>query len=235
MLADSIPRETLRVSEETSTIESGAADRLIFFSDAVVAIAITLLALELPVPEGNTVHEFWASAHKNDDHYTSFLISFVVISLAWSAHHHAFRYVERSDSRLRTLNMAWLLMIVLNPFATRMLTSGGHSDLHTNALRFGFYALLQVLSNAAFLAMIHHMISHRLQAADTPPMLVREADWQVYGLTLGFGLSIPVFFLTTRGWILWIVIPVAVGQLHRYRRRRAVNDAAAAETRQSAD
>ena len=56
--------------------ESRAAERPTFFSDAVVAIAITLLAIELPVPEGGTVSEFWSSVRSDAGHYAAFLISF---------------------------------------------------------------------------------------------------------------------------------------------------------------
>ena len=63
--------------------ESRAADRLNLFSDAVVAIAITLLAIELPLPEGSTVHLFWASVRHEAGHYAAFLISFFAIAAAW--------------------------------------------------------------------------------------------------------------------------------------------------------
>ncbi|HEX3309467.1 MAG TPA: TMEM175 family protein [Streptosporangiaceae bacterium] len=109
--------------------ESRAADRLNLFSDAVVAIAITLLAIELPVPEGGTVPLFWESVRHNGSHYAAFLISFFVIAAAWRDHHDIFRYLTRVDSRLRMLNFGWLLMIVLNPFATRLLTAPGHDTL----------------------------------------------------------------------------------------------------------
>lgn len=64
--------------------EERATDRLIFFTDAVVAIAITLLALELPVPSGRNVSEFWRSVREHHDEYLAFLISFFVISASWS-------------------------------------------------------------------------------------------------------------------------------------------------------
>jgi hypothetical protein len=48
----------------------------------------------------------------------AFLISFFAIAVAWRDHHDIFKYVRRVDSRLRTLNTFWLLMTVLNPFAT---------------------------------------------------------------------------------------------------------------------
>lgn len=199
--------------------EARATDRLMLFTDAVAAIAITLLAIELPVPTGSTVREFLRSVRHEDGHYLAFLISFFVIAAAWSHHHDVFRYVRRTDSRLRTFNMGWLMMIVLIPFATKLLTASGPSTLGTHALRFGFYALLQVLTAGFLLAMVHHMTSHRLLLAATP-QAITDVDWQSYGLMLGFGLSIPVFFFTTSAWVLWIAVPLVAGQLSRLQHRR---------------
>jgi len=75
--------------------DSRAAERLTFFSDAVVAIAITLLAIDLPVPDGGTVSAFWMSVKHDDGHYAAFLISFAVIAAAWSDHHELFAYARR--------------------------------------------------------------------------------------------------------------------------------------------
>ena len=66
--------------DDETDYDARAADRLILFSDAVVAIAITLLAIDLPLPEGGTVSEFWASVRHDSTHYLAFLISFFVIA-----------------------------------------------------------------------------------------------------------------------------------------------------------
>jgi uncharacterized membrane protein len=199
--------------------ESRAVDRLTVFSDAVVAIAITLLAIDLPVPEGGTVAELWTSVQRNAGHYAAFLISFAVIAASWSNYHGIFWYAKGADARLRAFNTAWLLMIVLNPFATRMLTTRGQQTLDAHALRFGFYALLQVLASVALFAMLRHMIS-RGQAPDAPPPVVTSRTWASYGLMLGFGLSIPVFFATTYAWLLWIITPMLMAWLRRLQRRK---------------
>jgi uncharacterized membrane protein len=207
-------------------VESGAraTERLTFFSDAVVAIAMTLLAIELPVPEGGTVHEFWTSVKHDDGHYVAFLIGFAVIAAAWSDHHDLFRYVVGIDARLRLLNFGWLLSIVLNPFATKLLIVSGQS-LNTHALRFGFYALLQVLESSMVYAMLRHLTARRL--VDAPRRVIDSMTRKSYGLILGFGLSIPVFFVTTYGWLLWIAGPVVVGELRRRQRRNGSGPAPA--------
>jgi uncharacterized membrane protein len=208
------------VSDDETESGAQAAERLTFFSDAVVAIAITLLAIDLPVPEGSTFSKFWASVGHDDGHYAAFLISFAVIAAAWFDHHDLFRYVRGTDARLRVLNMCWLLTIVLNPFATKLLINSGHS-LSVHALRFGFYALLQVLESAMLYAMLRHLIARRL--ADPPRPVVESMTRKTYSLILGFGLSIPVFFVTTDGWLLWLAGPVLAGlfrQRHRQTRRR---------------
>jgi uncharacterized membrane protein len=204
------------VSDGERDYEVRAVDRLIFFSDAVVAIAITLLAIDLPVPTGDTVSEFWSSVQNNAGHYAAFLISFLAISAAWSHHHDIFRYATRMDSRLRTLNTAWLLIIILMPFATKLLTSQGNKNLYVHALRFGFYSLLQALVSAVLLVMLRHMTSHD-QAPGIPEPVVIDNAWQTYGLLVGFGVSIPVFFVTPYGWAAWFVGPLLVHRLYRFR------------------
>jgi len=198
--------------------DARAAERLTFFSDAVIAIAMTLLAIELPVPEGHTVHDFWKSVEHDAGHYAAFLISFVAIAAAWNSHHDIFRYVRRVDTRVRTLNTSWLLMIVLTPFATRLVTTGGSA---TTALRFGFYALVQLLDSALLLTLLRHMIALR-ELAGVPREVLAAWTWRNYSPMLAFGLSIPVFFVTNYGWVLWFAIPMALARLHRasaHRRR----------------
>ena len=204
------------MSDDERDSGAKAAERLTFFSDAVVAIAITLLAIDLPVPEGITLSEFLTSVRHDDGHYLAFLISFAAIAAAWFDHHDLFRYVRGTDARLKVLNMWWLLSIVLNPFATKLLVVSGQS-LSVHALKFGFYALLQVLESAMLYAMLRHLIACRL--ADPPRPVVDSLTRKSYSLVLGFGLSIPVFFATTDGWLLWIAGPVLAGLLrHRHRR-----------------
>jgi uncharacterized membrane protein len=188
---------------------SRGVERLSLFSDAVMAIAITLLAIELPLPSGDSATVLWSSVRHEDGHYIAFLISFYVIAVSWNDHFDLFRCLEKVDARLRMLNAAWLLMIVLNPFATRLLTTRGHDDLYAHAMRFGFYALLQVLDALLLLAMVRHMRS-RQQAPDTPPDVVVGIVHTEAAQLLGFGLSIPLLFVTGYAWILWFAVPVVI-------------------------
>jgi len=201
-------------------LNSRAADRLTAFADAVVAIAITLLALDLPVPTGSDIHQFWASARADDPRYLAFLISFGAIASAWSQHHDLFRYDRGTDGRMRTYHLAWLLMIVLIPYATRLLTTTDHDNLVIHGLQWGSYSLVQALESGALLLMAHRMTARGLLEPDTPPRVVAHATGQSYGTMLGFGLSIPVFFVTENGWVVWIVIPLFVRLIRAHLHRR---------------
>lgn len=104
-------------------------ERLVFFSDAVFAIAITLLALEvrLPVEAANlsdrqlltSLLEIWPK-------YLSFIISFLVIGNFWIAHHHRFSLITRYDSRLLLLNLLVLMSIAFIPFPTSVISENGN-------------------------------------------------------------------------------------------------------------
>jgi uncharacterized membrane protein len=205
-------------------LNSRAADRLTAFADAVVAIAITLLALDLPIPAGSNVHQFWASAQADDSRYLAFLISFWSIAAAWSQHHDLFRYDRGTDGRMRTYHLAWLLMIILIPYATRLLTTTDHDNLVIHGLQWGFYSLVQAVESGALLLMAHRMTARGLLEPDTPPRVIAHATGQSYGTMLGFGLSVPVFFFTENGWVVWIVIPIFVRLIReRLHRRQAAS------------
>jgi uncharacterized membrane protein len=208
------------VADEEAGIGSRASDRLITFTDAVVAIAITLLALDLPVPTGRTVAGLWASVMSDSGQYLAFLISFIAIAGGWSQHHELFRYARSTDGRMKSLHLAWLLTIIILPFATKLLFDRETIDQGVRALHWGFYALVQFLESAALFAMVRRMVSHDMLVPGTPPLVVAGVTGQSLGLMLGFGLSIPLFFATSYAWALWIAAPLLSREVRRRLRAR---------------
>jgi len=95
---------------------------VLFFSDAIVAIAITLLALDLKiqVPKGKilTFADLIAPWHK----YLAFILSFVNIAGFWRTHHDFFVHINKMDDRIFGFNILWLFFIVTLPFATSVLS-----------------------------------------------------------------------------------------------------------------
>ncbi|MDO9378375.1 MAG: TMEM175 family protein [Nocardioidaceae bacterium] len=103
-----------------------SSERLVFFTDAVVAIAITLLVLPLvdAVPEaaGASTGALDLIVEQSTQIY-SFLLSFVVIARLWLVHHRLFADVGAVTGPLLWWNMAWLLTIVVLPFPTELVGS----------------------------------------------------------------------------------------------------------------
>ena len=204
-------------------VEHGAAERLTFFTDAVAAIALTLLALELPVPEGFSPDDLWHSVLQNSDEYLAFAISFVVIAAHWSTHHDLFRWVVRVDDGLRRLNFWWLLTIVLVPFVSKLLSEpGGTPDGTPDTslpLRFAAYAAVQVAANVVFQLMVRRMAAQHLVRTDIPPGLLARIRRGAVVLGTSFAVSIPLFLVWDRAWLTWIILPVLNHLWQRVRRR----------------
>jgi uncharacterized membrane protein len=96
-------------------------ERILFFSDGVMAIAITLLIIEIKAPhfgdynDSEKIHEFFSELIPK---FISFLISFFVIAIYWKAHHHLYGFVNNFTDKLIWINMFFLLTIVILPFTT---------------------------------------------------------------------------------------------------------------------
>ncbi len=118
-------------------------ERLIFFSDAVFAIAITLLALDIRLPPGTEAFsdaELCAALLGIWHKYLAYGISFFVIGTLWIGHHRKFRFIQRYDNRLLMLNLLMLMAIAFVPFPSSILSeySGRTATI--------FYALIMALA-----------------------------------------------------------------------------------------
>ncbi len=98
-------------------------ERLVFFSDAVVAIAITLLALNIRVETTATGHLAFSDIFNLWKPLTAFILSFFNIANFWRTHHAFFIHINKVDERLLWYNLLWLLFIILFPFSTSLLSS----------------------------------------------------------------------------------------------------------------
>ncbi len=206
-----------------STTEEGArnaAERLVFFSDAVVAIALTLLAIELPVPAGASASELATAVGESFSEYLAFLISFLVIFLHWNGHHRLLRYLTDGPPALVRWNGLWLFAIVLTPFVTKVLT-GGDGGGSAFPWRFGLYALVQVVAGVGFLMTALTMRREGLIEPGAPPELVTHSLTRILALVVVFGVSIPIAFVIGQwAYVVWSIGQPLFFAVLRLRRRR---------------
>jgi uncharacterized membrane protein len=113
-------------------------ERLVFFSDAVVAIAISLLIL--PVVDIVTANEDLGVGDLFTDHWGelfAFALSFAVIALYWTEHHRMFETIDGYTKPIIWVNMCWLATIVFLPLPTEMLAGSPGDDRAVHALYIG--------------------------------------------------------------------------------------------------
>jgi uncharacterized membrane protein len=166
-------------------------ERLVFFTDAVFAIAGTLLALELRLP-ASTGDTERAVSHGLVDvlpRLFSFLLSFFVIALYWLAHWRRFNVIVAADENLARLNFGLLVCVALIPFPTRVL--GEHGDQPAAVVLYAaVIAMTGVFSSLSWVyANGNGLVSHG-----------RSARW--VRLNTVRGLAVPAVFVAT--------IPVAL-------------------------
>lgn len=98
-------------------------ERTVFFCDAVIAIAITLLALDIKIERTATGHLQFSDLAREWKVFAAFLLSFINIANFWKTHHSFFAYIKKMDERLLWYNILWLFFIVLIPFSTSLVSA----------------------------------------------------------------------------------------------------------------
>lgn len=96
--------------------------RLEAFSDGVLAVAITIMVLELEAPDGFTFADLW---HSSGLGFLTNVLSFVYLGIYWNNHHHLFQLVDRVDGLVLWANLHLLFWLVLLPFSTEWMARSG--------------------------------------------------------------------------------------------------------------
>ncbi len=107
-------------------------ERMILFSDAVFAIAITLLIIEIKIPEVRDNETLWDALGRYQTIYgiLGLALSFAIIGQFWTNHHRLFGYVSNYDGGLLWVNLNMLFWVILMPFSSALSAKyGGHSSV----------------------------------------------------------------------------------------------------------
>lgn len=107
------------------TNEYMSSERLNAFYDAIIAIIVTILVLELPQPETVTLAGLWELKLS----YLAYLISFLVCVNMWQYHHKIFNHVEKINNRIIWLNILLLLVLSFIPYLTLLVADNFNSLL----------------------------------------------------------------------------------------------------------
>jgi uncharacterized membrane protein len=179
-------------------------DRVAFFSDAVFAIAMTLLVVGIGIPHVHETSKIAGKIGGKDNEIFGFFLSFLVIGLYWLAHHRFFAKLVAVDGRFMRLNLIYLAGIAFMPFPTALVGLYGSDE----AVVIVLYAV-----TLAIVSLLEAMMFWHAQHAD---LLRRHLDdvafrnYMIASLTpaLVFAVSIPLALLVDPGLGLlsWLLI-----------------------------
>ena len=184
-------------------------DKIMAFSDGIFTIAITLLVLEIRLPE-IPLEEIDAAFLQNltaiSPAIFSFTFSFFIIASYWLSYHRIFHFIEAVDRRLLALNILFLFFIALMPFPTSLFGSYG---AQRSVLIF-YDVNIAISSVLIFLMWNHASSGHRLITMDLDDAFIRFLAWRTFVPAAAFTLSIAFApFNLPLAMASWVFVPLS--------------------------
>jgi uncharacterized membrane protein len=202
-----------------SADDTPSVNRVLALSDGVIAIALTLLVLQLHVPAGsskaNSDSAAWLAAQlaNGSGELVSYGISFYVIAQFWMVHRQVFRWVGEKEDGLEWLNFAFLLTITVLPFTSSLLGS-----FEGNPLAVDIFALNLLIASVSTRAMV---IVSRRRGTLIPEARDRDSQIRASVVPVVMAVSIAVsWWSTSAAMYTWILIAVLPGVISRQAARR---------------
>lgn len=179
-------------------------ERMVFFSDAVFAIALTLLALDLKLPEGIPAEQLDGALIAALPRLFAYALSFVIIAKTWMSHHSDFALIRRFNPTLAWLNLALLFFIAMLPAPTSVLSEYGDDPTP-------WPSILYAGNIAAIYLLMSAMWSYARRAGLMDPGVAAHVHRRVFdarmAVPLVFLLSIPAaFVLNAYTPFLWVLL-----------------------------
>jgi uncharacterized membrane protein len=167
-------------------------DRVETFSDGVFAIILTLLVLELRVPnipDHSSIAQYAAAMAPLIPKFISFVLTFIMICIHWVAHHYFFRYISRVTIGLIWLNNFFLMWLCFFPFPTAIL---GNNP--TDQFPILMYAVESLILALMFYAMRNYASKNKLFKADSEAAKALGPRHSIPAITI-FTVSIVFAFV----------------------------------------
>lgn len=172
-------------------------ERIVFFSDAVFAIVITLLVLEIKVPHLTVIssHELHQALVHLIPKFMGFVCSFFIVGLMWFEHHRIFRYIEGFSAGLIWRNLIFLLVITFIPFPTALF-----SEYPWSMTAFLIYTMTFGLAAIAKYWLWAYAVKNSLIRADVDPLTIHKISRRSLAVPLGclaciiISLFLPTYF-----------------------------------------
>ncbi len=191
--------------ESKAKSKENSTGRVEALSDGVFAVALTLLVLDVKVPSNQTVHELGSALWNLAPHVLIFVLSFLIVTFYWTAHHVLFASIRRSNRVLLWVNAVHLLFIVFLPFTTGLL-----AEFPTQRIAVIIYALNVIASSLSSIAVWRYATDrHRLIDSDVPQKTLDITTYRLMVNPVVCTIAIAVSYLNTIASIaLFVVTPI---------------------------
>ena len=184
---------------------SNELDRIVFFSDAVMAIAVTLLAVELKSPDVEP-SQLPQALIQLTPMVASFALSFLIIASFWVMHHMTFSYIRDYDYKLVWLNIFFLMFIALTPFASSLW--GSYIFDETALMVYSFVIAMAGFFRASIWE--YAVRGHRFVDSDLNQNTIKRIRIRNLLTPIAFGVSIPAILINVSFIAIWIVVPISI-------------------------
>jgi len=177
-------------------------DRLEAFSDGVIAIIITIFVLELPKPEGSTLH----ALHNVWPVLLSYVLSFIIIGIYWNNHHHMLRATQRINGIVLWANLFLLFWLSLFPFAT-----GWMGENHFARVPTAIYGVVLLMAAIAYYLLQQTIIASEGENSTLKAAVGRDVKGKlspvIYATSIGLAfvnkwLAIAGYVIVALMWLI---------------------------------
>lgn len=201
-------------------------ERIAFFSDAVIAIAATLLIIEIHAPEIKVGSSFEEQLHqllhlKNE--FLGFVISFTVIITQWTKHHQLFGNVINYDKKLININAVYLFSNAIIPFSTSYFTINNKGDIALPIYVYGISLCFIILSNFyLFWYVTHQKNDFYMHQLTKEQKKWTTLDYVFFPIAIVLGLIISVFSIEA-GVIVYLMISLLGFYVNKQKKKHFID------------